>query len=402
MKTIDTDVIAHMRKILNENANLNLEAILTHVLQTPEIKPPQISKKEHADIVSYFKKYGVKEIKHPFRAPHNSKFTFIDLFAGIGGFRMAMQEIGGKCVFSSEWDKWAKQTYYQNYGEVPFGDITMIDPKQIPDHDILCAGFPCQPFSHAGLKKGIEDTRGTLFHNIAKIIEEKKPKVAILENVRGLISHDKGRTLQVVLRSFIQQGYQCNISEDLILQGSMSAIQEQAKKMIIKSVDFGIPQNRQRIVIVLWKKSAHIKSFVYPVPIAMETRVGAILECDPDEKTRLSDTLWNGHQRRKEQNKKNGKGFGYGIVTPESLYTNTISARYYKDGSEILIDDGYKNPRKLTVREAARLQGFPDEFVPNSSSVQAYKQFGNSVTVAAIKAVGQSVVSTFFTKEAKQ
>lgn len=388
MKILDQEVMSHLKTFLNEDAQINAEAILTHILQSPDVIPPQISNHERNSIVAYFKRHGIKEIEHSFRATRNHKFTFIDLFAGIGGFRIAMQELGGKCVFSSEWDKWAKQTYYQNYGEVPFGDITKIDPKQIPNHDILCAGFPCQPFSHAGLKKGIEDTRGTLFHTIAKIIEAKKPKVAILENVRGLISHDKGRTLQIILRSFIQLGYQCNIAEDIILNGSMSSIQDKAKEMVVKSVHFGVPQNRQRIVIVLWKKSLHLKSFQYPTPMQKQTRVGEILEVNPSKNVRLSDALWQGHQRRKEQNKINGKGFGYGIVKPDSPYTNTISARYYKDGSEILIDDGHKNPRKLTVREAARLQGFPDEFLPCSSSVQAYKQFGNSVTVAAIKAIG--------------
>ena len=256
----------------------------------------------------------------------NSSFKFIDLFAGIGGIRLGFQSAGGVCVFSSEFDIYAQKTYKKNHGEYPFGDITLINPSKIPDHDVLLAGFPCQPFSHAGLKLGIEDTRGTLFHDIAKIIEYKKPRFALLENVRGLISHDKGHTLKVILNTLTNIGYSCNIPKEIIRNGTTKEIQELAKKMVLKSVDFGVPQNRQRIYIVLWKDNL-INHFEYPKPLKNKAKVGDVLERSPDPKLTISDRLWAGHQRRKIENMKNGKGFGYGIFSAESPYTNTISAR---------------------------------------------------------------------------
>jgi DNA (cytosine-5)-methyltransferase 1 len=318
-------------------------------------------------------------------------FRFIDLFAGIGGVRLGFQQADGTCVFSSEFDKHAQQTYKNNHGEVPFGDITRIPADDIPEHDVLLAGFPCQPFSHAGLKLGIEDTRGTLFHNIANILDKKKPRFALLENVKGLISHDKGYTLKVILKTLTKIGYSCNIPKDVIEHGTTKEIQTLAKKMVLKSIDFGIPQNRQRIFIVLWRDGV-IDKFEYPSPINIEIRVGDKLESNPDPKLTISDRLWEGHQRRKIQNKINGKGFGYGLVSEESPYTNTISARYYKDGSEVLIEQEGKNPRKISPREAANLQGFPYEFEPSSSKVQAYKQFGNSVTVTVLNALAMKIM----------
>ncbi|PMH46015.1 DNA (cytosine-5-)-methyltransferase [Vibrio sp. 10N.286.49.B3] len=320
----------------------------------------------------------------------SSNFKFIDLFAGIGGVRLGFQNNGGTCVFSSEFDKFAQATYRNNHGEFPFGDITSVEPTHIPDHDVLLAGFPCQPFSHAGLKLGIDDTRGTLFHNIARIIEEKQPKFALLENVKGLVSHDKGHTLKVILKTLTDIGYSCNIPKELIENGTAKQIQIEAKKMIMKSVDFGVPQNRQRIYIVLWRDGL-IEKFEYPKPLDIITKVADILEDKPSEKLTISDRLWAGHQRRKIENKAKGKGFGYGLVTPDSEYTNTISARYYKDGSEILLAQDGKNPRKISPREAARLQGFPDSFMPSVSNTQAYKQFGNSVSVPVIEALAFEV-----------
>lgn len=320
------------------------------------------------------------------------KFRFVDLFAGIGGVRLGFQQNGGACVFSSEFDKHAQQTYKINHGEMPFGDITSIPAAEIPDHDVLLAGFPCQPFSHAGLKLGIEDTRGTLFHDIAKILETKKPRFALLENVKGLISHDKGYTLKVILKTLTSIGYSCNIPKDAIEHGSTKDIQNLAKEMVLKSVDFGIPQNRQRIYIVLWRDGI-TKNFEYPKPIKSDVKVGDILDAKPDPTLTISDKLWDGHQRRKAQNKINGKGFGYGLVTKESAYTNTISARYYKDGSEVLIAQRGKNPRKISPREAARLQGFPDDFILSSSKMQAYKQFGNSVTVNVLSAIAKAILN---------
>jgi DNA (cytosine-5)-methyltransferase 1 len=325
------------------------------------------------------------------KPPVKPLFSFIDLFAGIGGMRLGFQEAGGVCVFSSEFEKNAQATYLQNYGELPFGDITKIPEDLIPEHDVLVAGFPCQPFSHAGLKLGVDDTRGTLFYDIARILEKKRPKAALLENVKGLISHDKGHTLQVVLKTLNSIGYRCNIDNDIIEHGSPKDIQTAAKNMVLKSYDFGVPQNRQRIYLVLWREEL-VTQFVYPEPLGIKTRLGDILEKNPDCKYTISDRLWDGHKRRKIENAANGKGFGFGLVNAESQYTNTISARYYKDGSEILIDQFSKNPRKVTPREAARIQGFPEEFLTNKSDMQAYKQLGNSVTVPVVRCVASNML----------
>lgn len=324
------------------------------------------------------------------KAAKTSNFKFIDLFAGIGGMRQGFEAAGGQCVFSSEFEPNAQNTYFANYGEFPFGDIKQIDASDIPDHDILVAGFPCQPFSHAGRKLGIEDTRGTLFHDIARILECKKPRAALLENVRGLVSHDGGYTLAVILDTLHRIGYRSIISNELVSGNASLKLKDAARQMILSSKDFGVPQNRQRIYIVLWREDLNVE-FKYPAPPRKPTKVGDILEKRPDKKYTISDRLWSGHQRRKTDNKIKGKGFGYGLVTPKSEYTNTISARYYKDGSEILVAQPGKNPRKLTPREAARIQGFPDEFIINPSDVQAYKQFGNSVSVPVVQAVASEI-----------
>jgi DNA (cytosine-5)-methyltransferase 1 len=300
----------------------------------------------------------------------------IDLFAGIGGIRRGFEQASNeliKCVFTSEWDKYAVQTYQANYAdENVFGDITQVDIKDIPNHDILLAGFPCQPFSQAGLKKGFDDTRGTLFFDIERILIAKQPKAFILENVKRLRTHDKGRTLKIIIEHLKKAGYN-NIHCD-----------------VLRARDFGLPQNRERIFIVGFLDD-NIK-FDFPKPTNEPTRVGDILQDEVDPKYTISDKLWAGHKRRKKENKLKGKGFGYGIVNKDSEYTNTISARYYKDGSEILIQQKDKNPRKLTPREAARLQGFPDSFKIEVSDVQAYKQFGNSVPVNTIEAVAKQMI----------
>ena len=334
---------------------------------------------------AYYKKL------YPLIKLEKGKFKFIDLFAGIGGMRLGFQSAGGTCVFSSEFEKNAQSTYLKNHGDLPFGDITKIPANFIPDHDVLVAGFPCQPFSHAGLKLGIEDTRGTLFYDIANILTVKKPKVALLENVKGLISNDKGNTISTILKTLVSIGYQCSIPTELIEKGSVKEIQAESKKMVLKSCDFGVPQNRQRIYIVLWRNDLNA-DYAYPTPLKTKTKVGDILEKKVLEKYTISDRLWEGHQRRKTENANNGKGFGFGMVTPNSPYTNTISARYYKDGSEILVEQtNGLNPRRLTEREAARLQGFPEEFEVSKSSPQAYKQFGNSVSVPVISALALSI-----------
>ncbi|PCK18634.1 DNA (cytosine-5-)-methyltransferase [Bacillus pumilus] len=314
-----------------------------------------------------------------FKNDKNPKFTMIDLFAGIGGIRLAFQKQGGKSVFASEWDKFSVKTYKANYGETPVGDITLIDEKDIPDHDILLAGFPCQPFSQAGLKKGFEDTRGTLFFDIARIIKEKRPKAFLLENVKQLKGHDKGRTLKTIIQ---------------ILENELNYT---VYYKVLRAADFGVPQNRERIYIVGFYNplTGNEVSFEFPKPTHEPTRVGDILESDVDEKYTISDRLYQGHLRRKEEHKKKGNGFGFSLFNAESPYTNTISARYYKDGSEILIDQGVsKNPRKLTPRECARLQGFPDNFIIPVSDTQAYRQFGNSVAVPVVEAVAKEILKS--------
>lgn len=304
------------------------------------------------------------------------KYKIIDLFAGIGGMRRGFENASFKnieCVFTSEWDKYSKITYEKNYpNEEVFGDITKIDEKLIPNHDILLAGFPCQAFSQAGLGKGFSDTRGTLFFDIERILIKKQPKAFLLENVKRLKTHDDGKTLKTIIKHLKKAGYK-NIS-----------IQ------ILRARDFGLPQNRERIFIVGFLDEK-IK-FEFPKPILTKTSVGNILQSRVDDKYTISDKLWTGHKRRKRENKLKGKGFGYGIVDKNSEYTNTLSARYYKDGSEILLSQQDLNPRKLTPRECARLQGFPDSFKIPVSDTQAYRQFGNSVPVNVIEKVAEQML----------
>lgn len=362
------------------------------------------------------------------------KYKFIDLFAGIGGFHIAMHSVGARCVFASEWDKNARLSYEANYvgiepklfkknkkGQYLYfnEDINDVVPSKVPNFDICCAGFPCQPFSVAGLKRGFEDTRGTLFFNIANLVREKiraghPPKVLFLENVRGLKNHDKGKTLKVILATLEELGYRYSYE-------------------ILNAKYFGIPQNRERLFIIAWyKESIDVGNFCFPYGIAKDgttiydkkelkkgtlpTKVSDIFE--PSQITEpftISDRMWIGHQNRKERNKQNGKGFGYSLFNADSPYTSTISARYWKDGSEILIDQSDKglNPRTLTPVEAGRLQGyrilergweFPEcadnqnynssnpEFKIVVSKKEAYHQFGNSVAIPVIKRLAEEIV----------
>ena len=312
----------------------------------------------------------------PFSNPQNADYKMIDLFAGIGGTRLGFWETGRVAsVFSSELDKFACKTYHANFGIFPKGDITKIDAKDIPNHDILVGGFPCQAFSQAGKKLGFEDTRGTLFFEIARILKEKRPKAFLLENVKNLTLHDKGRTFEVITNTLRELDYEIY-------------------PMLFKAKDFGVPQNRERIYIVGFDKNQvpNYADFEKPIPPCTPTKVGDILENNVNEKYTLSDALWEGHQRRKKEHKEKGNGFGYSLFNADSPYTNTISARYYKDGSEILIDQGEKNPRKLTPREASRLQGFPEQYIIPVSDTQAYKQFGNSVAVPVIHAIAENIL----------
>ena len=331
----------------------------------------------------------------PFRASLKPKFKFIDLFAGIGGFRIAMQNLGGECVFSSEWDEQAQKTYYTNFGEVPFGDITKESTKKyIPqDFDILCAGFPCQAFSLAGKRRGFEETRGTLFFDVAEILKKHQPKAFFLENVKGLISHDKGKTLQVILNTLDEVGY---IVPD---------------PKIINAMYFGVPQHRERIYIVGFRKDLGIKKedFSYPEQKEISKHWIDVREENPVPakyylSTQYIQTLIN-HKARHEAK---GHGFGYDIISDDGVShaivvggmgreTNLVIDFRQTDLTPTTRIKGEVNKqgwRKMTPREWARLQGFPDEFVIPVADASAYKQFGNSVAVPAIQATAEQLIKT--------
>lgn len=313
----------------------------------------------------------------PFPNDDNADYSMIDLFAGIGGTRLGFYQTGRvKCLFSSEIEKNAIKTYRANFGETPAGDITQVDAAAIPNHDILVGGFPCQAFSLAGLKRGFDDTRGTLFFEIARILKEKKPKAFLLENVKNLVAHDDGKTFKVIYSTLENLGYSVSYK-------------------VLRARDFGVPQNRERIYIVGFDpvQVENYKDFHMPEPQKLETCLGNILDQNVDDKYTLSDILWEGHKRRKKEHKLRGNGFGYCLFNEKSEYCSTLSARYYKDGSEILIEQKGKNPRRLTPRECARLQGFPEEFIIPVSDSQAYKEFGNSVAVPVINAIAEQIIA---------
>lgn len=322
--------------------------------------------------------------------PH---FTFIDLFAGIGGIRLGFESAGGKCVFTSEWNTFSQKTYSQNFHDADqiAGDITKISGSEIPDFDVLVAGFPCQPFSIAGISKKISmgrphgfecATQGTLFFDVARIISEKRPKAFLLENVKNLISHDKGNTFRVICEVLRDQ-----LKYDLYWK-------------IIDAQDF-VPQHRERIIIVGFAEKTNFSWDELQIPIE-GPRLASILHPEdgsekPDnrftfepnarvhEKYTLTDGLWTYLQNYAQKHREKGNGFGFGLFGPDGV-ARTLSARYYKDGSEILIYQGPdRNPRRLTPRECARLMGFPDSFsLEGVSDTQLYKQFGNSVAVPVI------------------
>lgn len=310
-------------------------------------------------------------------------FTFIDLFAGIGGMRIAFERAGGTCVYSSEWNKYSQQTYLANFAEQPEGDITQVNAEDIPNHDILVAGFPCQPFSIAGVSKknslgratGFEDkTQGTLFFDVCRILQAKRPEAFMLENVKNLCSHDRGRTFQVICESLEELNYEVFYK---VLDGQ----------------DF-VPQHRERILIVGFDRQRYGREYEFDfkiTPVSPKPCMKDILESNVDSKYTLSDKLWVYLQNYAAKHKAAGNGFGYGIAPLDGV-SRTISARYYKDGSEILIAQEGKNPRRLTPRECARLQGFPDSFKIPVSDTQAYRQFGNSVVVPLMAEVAELIV----------
>jgi len=334
-------------------------------------------------------------------ANDDRQFTFIDLFAGIGGIRHGFEKMGGRCVFTSEWNKYAQKTYLANFpheeGHRLEGDITQVDAADVPDHDVLLAGFPCQPFSIAGVSKknalgrphGFEDTtQGTLFYDVARIIAEKKPKAFLLENVKNLVSHDKGKTFQTILQVLRDElGYEVH-------------------HRVIDGKHF-VPQHRERIIIVgfresagftwddlrLPEKTARMSDILHPQNGSEEPELRWTSGPDSivDPKYTLTPKLWQYLKNYAAKHKAAGNGFGYGLVTGDSV-SRTLSARYYKDGSEVLVSQGRKRPRRLTPRECARLMGFPDTFQIPVSDTQAYKQFGNSVVVPVIEEVARIMV----------
>lgn len=322
----------------------------------------------------------------------NPSFTFIDLFAGIGGFRIALQSLGGKCLFSSEWDTQARKTYQANFGEIPFGDITQEETKKyIPnDFDVLCAGFPCQAFSIAGRRGGFEDTRGTLFFEVADIIQRKQPKAFFLENVKGLRNHDQGKTLATILS---------------VLRDDLGYFVPEPS--VINAKDFGVPQNRERVFIVGFRKDLGVSSFEYP-----EKTNESVTFADVKEKKEVSVKYYLSTQylqtlvNHKQRHEKKGNGFGYEIISDDGI-ANAIVVGGMGRERNLVYDHRLTNftpetrikgvvnregIRKMTPREWARLQGFPDTFKIVVADASAYKQFGNSVAIPAIKATAEKIM----------
>lgn len=312
------------------------------------------------------------------------KYKFIDLFAGIGGMRLAYEANGCECVYSNEWNKYSQQTYFANFGEMPDGDITKVNEYNIPNHDILVAGFPCQPFSIAGVSKknslgratGFQDkTQGTLFFDVCRILKAKRPKAFMLENVKNLKSHDRGRTFKIIMESLDELDYQVFTA---ILDGQAY-----------------VPQHRERILIIGLNRKRYGDDITFKFDLSKPEHkpvMRDILETEVNVKYTLSDKLWGYLQQYAAKHRAAGNGFGYGLADKDGI-ARTLSARYYKDGSEILIAQTGNNPRRLTPRECARLQGFPDSFKIVVSDTQAYKQFGNSVVVPLMRNVARLVVN---------
>lgn len=328
----------------------------------------------------------------PFPTPVNYSFKFIDLFAGIGGFRLAMQNLGGKCIFTSEWDKEAQKTYRANFGEIPFGDITKPKIKNyIPDNfDILCAGFPCQAFSIAGKRGGFDDTRGTLFFDVAEIIKKHKPKAIFLENVKGLRSHDRGKTLETILN---------------VLRNDLDYFVPEPQ--VINAKDFGVPQHRERIYIVGFHKDTGVTSFEYPEPIKKKVQFADIKETTvPSTKYYLSTQYLQTLINHKARHEGKGNGFGYAIIPDDGIANaivvggmgrerNLVYDHRITDFTPTTHIKGTVNQdgiRKMTPREWARLQGFPDKYIIPVADASAYKQFGNSVAVPAIQATATKII----------
>ena len=369
-------------------------AVITHYLQNKSGRDRNIFTKSvknllPLDIFNFIKdKEVIWDI--PFQPSPEPSFSFIDLFAGIGGMRLAFQKLNGRCVFSSEWDKQAQVTYCTNFGEIPFGDITKIEATNVPKHQILVAGFPCQAFSIAGFKGGFDDTRGTLFFDVARIIQARRPEAFLLENVKGLVGHDKGKTLSVILRT---------LREDL----GYFVPQPQ----IMNAKHYGVPQNRERIFILGFKSKAAADRFIYPKPMKVKKVIADIKEREVvPVKYYLSTQYLATLREHRRRHIEKGNGFGYEIISDDAI-ANAIVVGGMGRERNLLIDDrltdftpttnikgsvNREGIRKMTPREWARLQGFPDRFKIPVSDAQAYKQFGNSVAVPAVAATAQALL----------
>lgn len=355
-------------------------------IQTKQIEKPIVA--DNAIQLSLFSDI----FSVPFKPVENPKFTFIDLFAGIGGFRIAMQNLGGKCVFSSEWDTQAQKTYLLNYGEVPFGDITKESTKSyIPDDfDILCAGFPCQAFSLAGKRLGFEETRGTLFFDVAEILRRKRPKAFFLENVKGLLIHDKGKTIKTILK---------------VLRDDLDYYVPEPQ--IVNAMNFGVPQHRERVYIVGFRKDQNVTEFTYPEPTDTTKTFADIEEENTvSAKYYLSTQYIKTLIAHKKRHEAKGHGFGYAII-PNNGVANAIVVGGMGRERNLVIDHRLKDftpvtnikgevnregIRRMTPREWARLQGFPDNFIIGVADASAYKQFGNSVAIPAIQATANEII----------
>lgn len=384
-------IVTHFLQTSNEKSAIGLQALqilnsFSDFLTTKgiTIKPKQIVSDLSRDLESV-----------PFKDPEEPGFTFIDLFAGIGGFHLAMQNLGGKCVFASEWDRDAQKTYFTNYGEVPFGDITKEAIKQfIPKKfDVLCAGFPCQAFSIAGRRGGFDDTRGTLFFDVAEIIKRHRPKAIFLENVKGLRMHDKGKTLETILN---------------VLRNDLGYTVPDPQ--IINAKDFGVPQNRERIFIVGWdSKKVKSTDFSYPKPLKKKVSFASVKEKKVvPTKYYLSTQYLLTLENHKKRHADKGNGFGYTIIEDTGI-ANAIVVGGMGRERNLVLDDrlvdftpttkikgevNREGVRKMTPREWARLQGFPDKFIIPVADASAYKQFGNSVAVPAIQATAEILLQT--------
>lgn len=390
-------------------------AVLSHYLLNPELGPVFGDEQYRVACDRALYEYSAFRGRKPFRdiaqmrlvfddipypPPATPGFTFVDLFAGIGGIRLAFQNAGGKCLFSSEWDQYARRTYFDNFGEYPFGDIKQFtDPDRItdeelyrliPDHDVLCAGFPCQPFSIAGVSKknalgrehGFKDpTQGTLFFDIKRILKVKRPRAFFLENVKHLLRHDSGRTFAVIKETLDALGY--------------------IWKPVVVDARKWVPQRRERVFMVGFDPNVidialkDVRIPTQPGSGYMRPTFESILESEPHPRHTLGAGTWATLERHKEYHANSGNGFGYGLVPleiPSDFVSRTISARYHKDGAEVLVEQRGKRPRRLTVNEAKQLQGFDKErFVFTVSDTQAYRQIGNSVVVPAVEATAREM-----------